>query len=53
MYEQIRYEVDDPVATITLDRPGSMNAGTDTMGVEVRDAMTRAPTRTGPWSASS
>ena len=42
MYEQIRYEVDDPVATITLDRPGSMNAWTDTMGVEVRDAMTRA-----------
>ena len=42
MYEQIRYEVDDPVATITLDRPGSMNAWSDTMGVEVRDAMTRA-----------
>lgn len=42
MYEQIRYEVDDPVATITLDRPGSMNAWTDTMELEVRDAMTRA-----------
>ena len=42
MYEDIRYEVDDPVAVITLDRPASLNAWTDQMGEEVRDAMHRA-----------
>lgn len=42
MYEEIRYEVDDPVAVITLDRPAAMNAWTPTMDVEVRDAMQRA-----------
>ena len=44
MYSQIRYEVDDPVATITLDRPEAMNAWTETMGDEVEDAMRRATT---------
>lgn len=42
MYQDIRYEVDDPVAVITLDRPDSMNAWTDSMGAEVEDAMRRA-----------
>ena len=38
MYEQITYAVEDPVATITLSRPDSLNAWTNTMDVEVRDA---------------
>ena len=42
MYEEITYEVDDPVATITLSRPESLNAWTNTMGDEVRDAISRA-----------
>jgi enoyl-CoA hydratase/carnithine racemase len=42
MYEQIIYEVEDPVATITLHRPDSLNAWTDTMGAEVEDALGRA-----------
>lgn len=42
MYEQITYVVDDPVATITLSRPESLNAWTNTMDREVRDAVGRA-----------
>jgi enoyl-CoA hydratase/carnithine racemase len=42
MYEQITYAVDDPVATITLSRPDSLNAWTNTMDGEVRDAVARA-----------
>jgi enoyl-CoA hydratase/carnithine racemase len=41
-YEEIRYEVDDPVATITLDRPQVLNAWTDRMGAEVRHAVAAA-----------
>jgi enoyl-CoA hydratase/carnithine racemase len=41
-YEQIRYEVDDPVATITLNRPEALNAWTDRMGLEVRHAVSQA-----------
>lgn len=41
-YEQIRYEVDDPVATITLNRPEVLNAWTDRMGYEVRHAVGQA-----------
>jgi enoyl-CoA hydratase/carnithine racemase len=41
-YEEIRYEVDDPVATITLDRPQMLNAWTDRMGAEVRHAVAAA-----------
>lgn len=41
-YSEIIYEVDDPVATITLNRPESLNAWTDTMASEVRDAIGRA-----------
>ena len=42
MYDQILYEVDDPVATITLNRPDSLNGWTDRMGREVRHAVARA-----------
>jgi len=42
VYEDIRYEVDDPVAVITLNRPQALNAWTETMDFEVRDALTRA-----------
>ncbi|MET0911128.1 MAG: enoyl-CoA hydratase-related protein [Ilumatobacteraceae bacterium] len=42
MYDEILYEVDDPVAVITLNRPESLNAWTDTMGGEITDAMQRA-----------
>jgi enoyl-CoA hydratase/carnithine racemase len=42
MFDEITYEVDDPVATITLSRPDSLNAWTGTMDVEIREAVTRA-----------
>lgn len=42
MYEQILYEVDDPVATITLHRPRQLNAWTDRMAAEVKHAVARA-----------
>ena len=41
-YEQILFEVDDPVAVITLNRPESLNAWTAQMANEVRDAIGRA-----------
>ena len=41
-YAEILYNVDDPVATITLNRPDALNAWTDTMAGEVRDAVGRA-----------
>ncbi|MCB1003877.1 MAG: 2-(1,2-epoxy-1,2-dihydrophenyl)acetyl-CoA isomerase [Acidimicrobiales bacterium] len=42
MYDEILYEVDDPVATITLNRPDSLNAWTGAMDGEIRDAVERA-----------
>jgi enoyl-CoA hydratase/carnithine racemase len=42
VYEQILYEVGDPVATIRLNRPERLNAWTDRMGEEVRHALARA-----------
>jgi enoyl-CoA hydratase/carnithine racemase len=42
VYEQIIYEVDDPVATITLNRPDALNAWTPRMGAEVRHAVAQA-----------
>lgn len=42
MYEQILYEVEDPVATITLNRPESLNGWTMRMAAEVRHAVWRA-----------
>ncbi len=41
-YEEIRYDVDDPVATITLNRPDVLNAWTDRMAAEVRHAVAAA-----------
>ena len=41
-YQEIRYEVADPVATITLNRPEVLNAWTDRMGIEVRHAIAQA-----------
>lgn len=38
-YQQILYEVTDPVATIKLNRPEFLNAWTGRMGHEVADAM--------------
>ena len=42
MYEQILYEVSDPVATITLNRPASLNAWTNRMAAEVKHALAQA-----------
>jgi enoyl-CoA hydratase/carnithine racemase len=42
MYEQILYEVNDPVATITLNRPERLNAWTTRMGAEVKHAVAEA-----------
>jgi enoyl-CoA hydratase/carnithine racemase len=42
MYEQIVYSVEDPVATITLNRPEVLNAWTPRMGAEVRHAVIQA-----------
>jgi enoyl-CoA hydratase/carnithine racemase len=42
VYEQIRYEVNDPIATITLSRPEALNAWTDRMAAEVKHAVARA-----------
>src|SRR5262245_23181738 len=41
-YEQILYEIADHLATLTLNRPGRLNAWTPVMEIEVRDALTRA-----------
>lgn len=42
MYEQIVYEVNNPVATITLNRPEKLNAVTDRMMQEIRHALADA-----------
>lgn len=42
MYEQILYEVEDPIATIALNRPKQLNAWTNQMGEEVRHAVAQA-----------
>ncbi len=41
-YEQIAYEVEDRIATITMDRPEKLNAFTDRMREEMCDAFDRA-----------
>ncbi len=40
-YEQIAYEVEDRIATITMDRPEKLNAFTDRMREEMCDAFDR------------
>ena len=42
MYAHILYEVADPVAVVTLNRPEKLNAWTERMGREVKHAMARA-----------
>lgn len=42
MYEQILYEVSEPVATITLNRPDRLNAFTGLMLAELRHALAQA-----------
>jgi enoyl-CoA hydratase/carnithine racemase len=42
MYQEILYEVADPIATITLNRPKSLNAWTPRMGAEVKHALGQA-----------
>lgn len=41
-YEQIHYNYENGIATITLNRPQKLNAWTRDMAAEVRDAMYRA-----------
>jgi enoyl-CoA hydratase/carnithine racemase len=41
-YDEVIYEVDDPVATITLNRPDVLNAFTTRMGEELRLAVGEA-----------
>jgi enoyl-CoA hydratase/carnithine racemase len=41
-YEQIRYAVEGPVATITLNRPKALNAWTQRMAAEVKHAVAAA-----------
>src|SRR2546422_7812541 len=42
MYEEIIYEVEDPVATITINRPERLNALTSRTQVELKHAMIAA-----------
>jgi enoyl-CoA hydratase/carnithine racemase len=42
VYEEILYEVDEPVATIKLNRPKQLNAWTPRMGAEVKHAFAQA-----------
>jgi enoyl-CoA hydratase/carnithine racemase len=42
MYEQIRYEVAEPIATLSFNRPERLNAWTPRMGDEIRNALASA-----------
>jgi len=42
MYQDIRYEVEDPVAIITMNRPDRLNAFTNRMLAEIRHALATA-----------
>ena len=41
-YQEIIYEVADPIATITLNRPKFLNAWTNRMGAEMKHALAQA-----------
>ena len=41
-FEQIRYTIDGPIATIMLARPEKMNAYTAVMGAELAEAVRKA-----------
>ena len=41
-YQEIIYQVDDPVATITMNRPDQLNAFTTRMLAEIRHALAEA-----------
>jgi enoyl-CoA hydratase/carnithine racemase len=41
-YAEVLYEVDDPVAVVTLNRPAALNAMTPLMQAELHDALLRA-----------
>jgi enoyl-CoA hydratase/carnithine racemase len=42
MYEQIIYDVEDPIATIRFNRPSRLNAFTNQMGDELKHALAEA-----------
>ena len=42
MYQDITYEVDEPVAVVTMNRPANLNAFTNLMLAEVRHALAQA-----------
>ena len=42
MYQELRYEVEDPIATITFDRPDRLNAMTNRMTDELKHAVAQA-----------
>jgi len=42
VYDEILYEVEDPIATVTLNRPERLNAWTDRMGIELKHAVAQA-----------
>jgi enoyl-CoA hydratase/carnithine racemase len=42
MYQEILYQVEDPVATITMNRPDRLNAFTQRMDDELKHAVARA-----------
>jgi len=44
MYQEVLYQVEDPVATITLNRPSRLNALTQRMSDEMKHAVARAET---------
>ena len=48
-YEQIRYEVEGAVATLTLSRPERLNAWTYQMSGELVDAIERVNADTDSW----
>jgi enoyl-CoA hydratase/carnithine racemase len=44
VYQELRYEVEDPIATITFDRPDRLNAMTNRMTDELKHAVAQAET---------